>query len=248
MTTQPLASAFAQRLEAEAGPKLARVVRPAAGACEPLYAATRVLSGEALALERGLEQAREELRATREACVQMREQAERECAAVLEAAREQVEGEKRRAVQSARQAASRKWRATLQALEREIEQQREQFEADVLEASYRFARAILDVEFAVRPERIVELVATAVERARLHGRIELHLHPDEAPLVKAAIDRLRAERGLRGEITVHQDRKLSLRGVRIETEMGAYDASIDEQFRPLREHLARAARQRGASS
>lgn len=248
MTTQPLARAFAQRLEAETGAKPARVVRPAPGACEPLYAATRVLSGDALALESGLQAAREELRATREACVRMREQTERECAAVLQAAREQAEGETRRAAQTARRAASRKWRATLAALECEIEQQRKRFEVDVLESSYRFARAILDVEFTVRPERIVELVARAVERARRHDQIALHLHPDEAPLVRAAVERLRAELGLRGAITVHQDRELGLHGVRIETEMGAYDASIDEQFRPLREHLAQAARQRDTAS
>jgi len=65
MTAQPLVSSFAQRLDPDASARPARVVRPLPGACEPLYAATRVLSGDALALERGLAQAREELRATR---------------------------------------------------------------------------------------------------------------------------------------------------------------------------------------
>lgn len=248
MGLQPSAPPFAQVLAADASTRPARVVRPVAGACEPLYAATRVVSSEAFALERGLEQAREELRSTQEACRALREQAERDCAALLEAARGEVEAEKRRAVQAARQAATRKWRATLQALEQEIAAQRERFEHDVLAASYRFARAILDVEFAARPERIVELVAKALERARLHGRIAVHLHPDEAPLVRAALERLRSESGVRGEITVHQDRKLSPHGVRLETEMGTYDASIDEQFRPLREHLAQRTKRSGGAS
>ncbi len=248
MNSQLSAPTFAQALESESSPRPVRVVRPAADACEPLYAATRVLSGEAFALERGLEQARDELRSMHESAKALRERTERECAAMREAALEQIESEKRRAVQVARQAATRKWRATLQALESEIAAQRERFEHDVLAASYRFARAILDVEFAAKPERIVELVARALERARLHGRIAVHLHPDEAPLVRAAVERLRSDGGVRAEISVHQDRKLSLHGVRLETEMGTYDASIEEQFRPLREHLAQRLRRGDGAS
>lgn len=107
---------------------------------------------------------------------------------------------------------------------------------DVQETAFRFARAILDVEFQVRPERIVDLVRSALQRARAQRRIVVRVAARHHALVAQAISTLH-ELTLGSELHVTADPTLRSDSVLLETEAGTYDASLTVQLDQLAEYL-----------
>jgi flagellar biosynthesis/type III secretory pathway protein FliH len=221
----------------------ARVVRPAARELEPLYPLTRVIGNDAQRAEALLARACAELEDARVKAHAIVAEAEAEAARLRASAEQAVGKSVAQARRRLRSVEARRLRTVLAAFDLELTRLRGNFADDVQRTSLRFARAILDVEFQVRPQSIVALVARALERARDHRRILVHVHPDDIALVKAASGALQKELGIEGTLSVQPDKRLAPHGVRLETEMGHYDASIDEQFRPLAEHLAALAKE-----
>ena len=218
-------------------PIAARVVTPAADQVRPLYATSRLLRGEILEAEGVLAEAREARSAAEAECAQLLADARAEAQGVLQAARDSADEVRARALEEGRRAAGGEVQKLLNKAVAEVERARGVFPQEVQRTAFRFAKAILDVEFAVRPERVVELVESVLERARQYRQIRIHLHPLDLPLVEQARKQLEDRLTLATELRLLPDEELERQGVVIETEMGTYLGSVDEQLRPLREHL-----------
>jgi flagellar assembly protein FliH len=220
----------------------ARVVRLATDEVGPLYPPARVLGAGAQRSEVLLERARAELASAEQRARELIAEAEEAARRIRGAAEAEVADAAEAARKAVRVAGARRLRSLVASFLDETARARAAFGVDVQRTSLRFARAVLDVEFAVRPERIADLVGRALEAARGRDRLLVHVHPDDLAMVNAAIEGLRREHGVLGSVVVHTDKRLPAHGVRVETEMGQYDASVEAQLRPLAEHLAACAR------
>ncbi|MFT4538967.1 MAG: flagellar biosynthesis/type III secretory pathway protein FliH [Planctomycetota bacterium] len=215
----------------------ARVITPAAGVVTPLYSSNRLLRGEIIEAEAVLAKAQMQLAAAESAAQQKQQAAEGEAQRIIEEARDSADEVRRQAAEEGRQAAGVEVQKLLKRAQEEVERARSVFPQEVQRTAYRFAKAILDVEFEVKPERVVDLVASVLDRARQYQQIQIHLNPEDLPLVEAARKSLEDKLAIATEIRLVPDDELERQGVVIETEMGTYLGSVEEQLRPLREHL-----------
>lgn len=203
-----------------------RLVKQPYDRIEPLYPTARLVKQGVLQSERILEQARQALQQAQAEAQQIRAQAETD-----------VEKVRQTGIDQARQAAAVEFAKRLQRVDDQVQQLRGQFAQEVQRVALRLARQILDVEFQVRPERIVDLVGRVLSHARQHKQISVHLHPDYLQTVSAQEKQLLEPLPLATSIGFVCDPELPMTGVRIETEMGVYDGSIDTQMQRLSEHL-----------
>jgi flagellar biosynthesis/type III secretory pathway protein FliH len=208
-------------------PVAARVIRGGADAkVEPLYPATRLLKGAVLDAQRAAADAKRLL-----------EKARADAAAIRKPAVDEADAGRRDAFERGSERAAAELAQTLRNFGTELERLKGQFARDAQRVAFKLARMILDVELAVRPERIVDLVASVLGRAKLYERIALHLHPDDVDRVRPHQAALTRELAFAREIQLCADAELPPHGVRVETEMGIYDGSIDVQLKRLRAHL-----------
>ena len=70
------------------------------------------------------------------------------------------------------------------ALEEEFDKLKSRFSVDVQKVAFKFAKAILDVEFVAKPDRVADLVAMVLKPARLYNKITVHLHPGDVDRVR----------------------------------------------------------------
>jgi flagellar biosynthesis/type III secretory pathway protein FliH len=227
---QPMAQAApaaAAPAPAPAGqPRAARVVRGADAKMQPLYPATRLLKGAVMDAERIAAEAK-----------QIKEAALAEAAALRKAAKDESDAVRRQAFEHGAKEAASEFTELLKKLEAEIDALKKRFATDVQRVAFRFAKAILDIEFQARPERVVELVRLVMKPARLYTRVKVLLHPDDVERVKADQARLAKELAFVRELQFAADADLPLHGVRVQTEMGTYDGTIDTQIRRLQQHV-----------
>ena len=188
----------------------------------PLYPASRLLrSAESAAIElrddaaeqlaRARIQAQEIIRSAHQAAAEIRESA-------LEASRVQ--------------AASRLF-DLIASLEAAAEQwQRDQ--ADQLaRSSVRIAGALLKGELAVSPERIAELAAQTLARARHDPMVAIELHPDDAVIVSALHEDVTRAARHRGSMSVISNDRLARGSVILHTTQGAFDGSLATRLAEL---------------
>jgi flagellar assembly protein FliH len=209
-----------------AAPRAGRVVRNAEARMQPLYPVSRLLKGAVLEAEQIAAEAR-----------RRREAAQAEAAAMIKAAKDEADAVRKAAFEHGAKEAAAEFTGMLQKLEAEIEKLKARFAADVQRVAFRFAKAIIDVEFQARPERVVELVIRVMKPAKLYHRVKIHLHPDDVERVRTDQHRLSKQLTFAKEVQFCADAELPPHGVRVETEMGSYDGTIDTQIRRLQEHL-----------
>jgi flagellar biosynthesis/type III secretory pathway protein FliH len=206
--------------------RTARVVRNADGRAQPLYPATRLLKGAVLDAER----------ATADA-VLLRQTTMKECAALHQAALDEAAAVRQAAFDRGAQEAAAEFTGMLQKLETEIDRLKTRFATDVQRVAFRFAKAIIDVEFQAKPERLLQLIEKVLKPAKLYNRVKIVLHPNDVARIRADQQRLAKQLAFAKEIEFAADPKLPPHGVRVETEMGSYDGTIETQIRRLQEHL-----------
>lgn len=215
----------------------ARVIRAADAKVQPLYPATRVLKPEVVAAESALAEASAardaaELEArritaeAREAAERVMREAQLAAHEVLQRAR--VEGESR-GVEGFAQA--------LRALEQRCERLDTQSALEARRLAVRYARAILDVEFSVCPERVIDLVESLLRRSGERQDVHVRLHPSDAGRVRDALDRLHERSGGALRIRIVEDDRLGPHDVQLDTPSGRFDGSVEAQLRPLLERL-----------
>lgn len=211
-----------------------RLVRPER--VEPLYPAARLLAANVVDAGSVLAEARKEAAAARDEAREVLDRAQAEAERTVTEARAEAERIRVEAAAQAREEVRDRVLEQLARMDQAQQELRAEVVAEVERSAFHFARAVLDVELAVRPGRIVDLVAGVLDRADRFRELRLHLHPGEAPLVREVLDELR-ERTPGADLAVVADPDVPLHDVRLETEMGAFHGGVDDQLRPLAEHL-----------
>ena len=110
----------------------------------------------------------------------------------------------------------------------------EAFATEAGNAAFRLAQVILDVEFALRPERVAEHVRQVIAEAGVQERIVVRLNPADVQLVEssAATEHHPVE-----EIQLAADPGVARGDCRVETATGNYDGTVAAQLDELRQRL-----------
>lgn len=206
-------------------------------AVEPAYAAARLLKGAVFDAEQKLAEAQRVL-----------EKAKGEAAAIKQAAQDQADAVRKQAFEHGAEEAVAEFGQMLKKLDGEIEHVQQRFAVDVQRVAFRFAKAILDIEFQAQPDRIVDLVNQLLKPARLYQQVTIHLHPQDVERVRVHEQQLLKQLAVAREIHFNEDPELPLHSVRIETEMGTYDGSVETQLRRLEKHVLKDSGQGTAGS
>jgi flagellar biosynthesis/type III secretory pathway protein FliH len=206
----------------------ARIVRASAasGRVAPLYASTRLLRGAVVDAEQSVIQAH-----------QARDRAIAEAQGIRQKAMDEANAVRQSAFDHGARDAAAEFGQMLQRFEEEFDKLKARFAVDVQKVAFKFAKTILDVEFVAKPDRVADLVATVLKPARLYNKITVHLHPGDVERVRKFHAQLVKRMAFAHEIVFAADDQLQLHGVRVETEMGSYEGSVDTQIRRLQHHL-----------
>ena len=208
-------------------PSSPRLVRqPAHEHVEPLFPTARLLKPAALEAQEMLDRAHQTLEDARDQARQIVDQAQADAQSVRQIG-----------INQARQEAATQFVERLQSLDNQAQALRQRFAQDVTHTALRLARKILHVEFRLDPDRIVDLVRQVLRHAKSYQQISVHLHPDHLESVAAHEKPLLEQLPLANTIAFVPDPQLPKTGVRVETEMGAYDGSIDSQMDQLEKQL-----------
>jgi flagellar assembly protein FliH len=97
-----------------------------------------------------------------------------------------------------------------------------------VELALRIAAKVLGGELEARPEAVLEVVRGALRRLTEPLPATLLVNPEDADLVRDAIDELSIEHG--GELTVREERRVERGGCLLRTAAGEVDAQISAQL------------------
>ncbi|GMV26986.1 MAG: hypothetical protein AMXMBFR58_30170 [Phycisphaerae bacterium] len=211
---------------------------------QPLYNPARIMSPSAVQAAALLDAAHAELARAQSEARHIRDQAAADADRIRETARED-------AARAAEEAGAKVTAEVLARAEKffgrfstEAENLAQDFAMHAQRSATRIASAIVRAEFAVRPEAIVDLVASALREATLYEKITICVHPDEHPLVERYAEQLRAICSVASSFVIRADAGVGRHGVRIDTEVGSFDGSLDARLARI---LGLASPGRGAS-
>lgn len=120
----------------------------------------------------------------------------------------------------------------------------EEAERELVDLSFRIARAIVGAEIETRPDVVLENARRAIQRIGAEGRITLRVHPSDANNVWKARDALFPYLSGKGDIAVEPDETIERGGCLAVTDYSEADATISGQFEVLREDLRKAREER----
>jgi flagellar biosynthesis/type III secretory pathway protein FliH len=105
-------------------------------------------------------------------------------------------------------------------------------ERDLAKLALAAARRIVGDELTLAPERILDIVREALDRARRARRIVVRVHPDDAATLRALAD---------GALpyAIEEDPAIARGGLVLETELGEVDARIETKLAALEKALER---------
>lgn len=218
----------------------AEIVEVESAEIESLYPTTRLLSAEAAAAEELLDSAQQEAAEIREQADTFLEKAQADAQEIrdnLEEFRRQV---RETAIEDGRKAVASELDELLGAASREVERLPDLMREHLTRWAFKMAEAVIEIEFALEPARIAEVVSKALEDVSSvdnYRNIAICLHPDDASFVAGRIDELRRKAALSENLKVVERPQQPRQSVRIETEMGVYDAGLSTRLDRLREEL-----------
>ncbi|MEM7624463.1 MAG: FliH/SctL family protein [Planctomycetota bacterium] len=196
-------------------PKL--VSQPDPSALHPIFPTARLVKGAVLEAD------------------QLRQEAE-----ALEA-QAQADAERLRAeaVEAGRREGAERFVGLIDAATMRGQEQGVEFADQVMTVALRVARAVIDVEFATKPERITDLIKTALAQVRDRSpkRVVAHLHPEDYALVAGRESEFAGLTPDDAAFGFVQDTDVPRHGVQLETELGHYDFAVEQQLDRLREQL-----------
>ena len=200
---------------------MTRIIRAADADVKPLYPVARLVKGAVLEAEQHRMQARELL-----------QQAMAESKRLVAEAHEQADGVLKEAREKGREDAYKEFRALIDKATADIDLFGRKFADEVTRIAFRVAREVLNVEFSTQPQRIVDLVRSAINhiRTRYPQRVIVHLHPEDYANVVAAKDQFEGALPPDTQFSLVQDSDLKPRDVVLETEMGHYDFGMESQI------------------
>lgn len=197
---------------------------------EPLYPATRLFKHAVVDAARQREEAAKLL-------ADARAQAEQ----LLDQARREAEQLRHSAAGQAREQAMQQLAPLLVQAAQQVEAVSRSAVEEITQLAFRIAREVIDVEFAVQPQRIAELAQRAIEhvRTRFPQRVLVHVHPDDLSVLQAERERFAAlvPRDLKLKFVADAD--LTPHALQVETELGHYAFSFEHELEQLREQMQR---------
>jgi flagellar assembly protein FliH len=111
----------------------------------------------------------------------------------------------------------------------------EAVERDAVELALALAAKILAGELEARPERVVDVVRSALRRIGDRRQIVVLVDPDDLDVVSAAVGDLRAQVGGIETCDVQADRRIGRGGAVVRTVEGEIDATVKTQLERARE-------------
>lgn len=223
----------------------ARLLDGSGARLEALYPQRRVVVPNELEAAELLAAARAEADSLRLQAQELVTQARNSARKIVTDARRAAKSKLEHARDEGRHEGAESFAAALVEVERTMESLRRQAGLDARRLAVRFAKAVLDVEFSVAPERVLDLVESLLRRAGNPPQLEVRLHPSDAVLVRQRVTTLRERAGLTGQIRVLDDDAVPEHNVRVESRAGVWEAGIEIQLAPLVERLS--ALDRGAA-
>lgn len=111
---------------------------------------------------------------------------------------------------------------------RRLEQERD----GLTRLAVRVAEKLLDEALALQPERVNRIVASCLRRATAAHRMEIRVHPNDQPLVEAALPRLSPLTDAE-LLVVQSDAAVSRGGCVIASEHGELDGQLQTQLEAI---------------
>lgn len=229
-------------LEPGEGGMRGRVIRGESAAVVALYPASRLLRKSLAEVEALRTQVLADVDAARAEAKAIVEDAQRRSRDIEAAAHVEAERVKKTAEEEAHRRVAAEAESLLASIHQAVESWTKKYPSDVATFAWRIARKVVDCEFAVKPERVLEFVQLALEKARFGATgVVIYLHPDDVPIVAPAAGRLVEKLRLAEPPAIVEDKSLQRSAVRVEigANRAAYHASVESAFAELRKQLER---------
>ncbi|MBH25454.1 MAG: hypothetical protein CMH57_13605 [Myxococcales bacterium] len=206
-----------------AAPTHARVVPPEEAASLPVQRAFGALSGSLLTPDEA-----RQLLAVGDLL--------KEARAVVQEARDQAEAIRQQAQAEGYEAGLNDATEALLLARAEYDALLKRSEGDLVSLAMELARSLIGHSLELDPKVVVKLTAQTLKLARNHRRIEVRVHPEDAPLLHRHADALRESAGT-PTLFILEDPQVPRHGCRIETEAGIIEADLETQLDLLAQHL-----------
>lgn len=199
----------------------------------PAYAPPRILRADAAMAAELLRQATaESVLAKRDATATL-QRARTDGDQILRQAREQAKAELDKAIEDARADARRRVEAMMISMDEQLGRVVDDLARHAQRAAWSIAARVLRVEFACKPERIVDLVEKTIREARLYESLTVVVNPEDYEVVRPHTERLRGFTAMASTFEVRPDATLPRGSVRIDTEMGGFDGGLKARLERL---------------
>jgi len=201
---------------------IGRVVKAQAVSAEPLYDASRVRSTAQSAAQ-----------AAREEGQRVREESAAQASFMVQAATAQATQILKDAAEKAAQTQAQASAELVLSAQAALKAMRERATQEVYSMAVALAKATVQADLAIEPEHILAAAARTLAHARLSRQAALLMHPADAAEVRSALERVKQSAGHDGEISVHDDPTAARGTVRVHTERGVYDGSMERRVEEL---------------
>ena len=194
---------------------------------EPLFPSTRLVRGAAARAMQLHEEAQRTLA-----------QATRQAEQLIAAAQERTAELEARAVQEARTLAAGRLNELMASVEATVRTWTEEQSRQLAHAAARLAGTIVRSELTRSPERIAELAAQTLARARHETVAALEMHPEDAVLAQEALEQIVVAARYSGGLRIVGNPALSRGSVRLHTTQGMSDGSLSTRLAELERLLS----------
>lgn len=110
-------------------------------------------------------------------------------------------------------------------------------EAGAVELAMQIAEKAIAAALDARPERVVDVVRGALRCLVDRDRVTIHVHPEDLPLVREAVDSLVQQLGGIEHIEVQEERRVPRGGAIVRSAAGEIDARVQTKLDKAREIL-----------
>lgn len=203
-------------------PYIGRVVKAQFVSAEPLYDASRVRSTALSAVQ-----------VAREEGQRVREESAEQARFMVEAASTQAAQILKDAAEKAAQTQAQATAELVLSAQAALKAMRERATQEVYSMAVALAQATVQADLAIEPGHILSAAARTLAHARLSRQAVILMHPVDAAEVRSALERVKQSAGHDGEVSVHDDLTAARGTVRVHTDRGVYDGSIQQRVEEL---------------
>ncbi len=118
-------------------------------------------------------------------------------------------------------------------LDKELKHIREDIQKKILPLALKAARKIVGEELALHPDRIVDVVLTALKPVTQHRKIIVYVHPDDLERLEKSKSKIKKVFDHLESLSLQGRDDIEPGGCVIETEAGIINAQLETQWRAL---------------